>query len=278
MHSQLSYNANSRIILNFDQLLVKSQFNPVVQSSVYRLQNKTSILLLRIILLKHHLEHQIQWYEGHKRNLATCTVGMTGWSYWLTKYTNKETTIHNLATFHTTIYIIHVSNHDTLVNTMSIFTATCVGMVVWNVALLGTVVSLFGYCQPVAPSSHPYSTCSYISWCNFFCLFSRCDVCCQYICGWCVIVAGVQQLVHSALSVSPQKSAKVKSQLSSKQVQNAHSIEFSRHWWLFWMQHLSCYSTRLAKERKKERKKEEDMNNLEFLVCHYKRVTTHCYY
>ena len=37
---------------------------------------------------------------------------------------------YNLATFHTTIYIIHVSSHDMLVNTMSIFTATCVGMVV----------------------------------------------------------------------------------------------------------------------------------------------------
>ena len=31
-----------------------------------------------------------------KRNLAN--VGMAGWRHWLTKYTNKENTIHNIAT------------------------------------------------------------------------------------------------------------------------------------------------------------------------------------
>ena len=41
------------------------------------------------------------------------TVGMAGWRHWLTKYTDKEGTFHNIATFHTTI---------------PIFTATYVGM------------------------------------------------------------------------------------------------------------------------------------------------------
>ena len=37
-----------------------------------------------------------------KRNLPN--VGMVdGWRHWLTKYTNKESTFHNIATFHTTI-------------------------------------------------------------------------------------------------------------------------------------------------------------------------------
>ena len=28
---------------------------------------------------------------------------MAGWRHWLTKYTNKESTFHNIATFYTTI-------------------------------------------------------------------------------------------------------------------------------------------------------------------------------
>ena len=37
-----------------------------------------------------------------KRNLPN--VGMAGWRHWLSKYTDKESTLfHNIATFHTTI-------------------------------------------------------------------------------------------------------------------------------------------------------------------------------
>ena len=48
------------------------------------------------------------------------------------------------------------------------------------------------------------------------------------------------------------------------------------------MLHVSCYGTRLAEERrrkrKKERKKINDSYFLPFQVCHFKIVTTHCYY
>ena len=59
----------------------------------------------------------------YKRNLAN--VGMAKWRHWLTKYTNKESTFHNIATFHTTI--LHSS---TLVGTISTFTAYYERMVV----------------------------------------------------------------------------------------------------------------------------------------------------
>ena len=49
---------------------------------------------------------------------------MAGWRHLLAKYTNKESTFCNIATFHTTILYIHVRNGDTLVGTISIFTAT----------------------------------------------------------------------------------------------------------------------------------------------------------
>ena len=51
-----------------------------------------------------------------KRNLPN--VGMAGWRHWLTKYTDKESTFHNIATFHTTISQWHAT----------IFTATYVGI------------------------------------------------------------------------------------------------------------------------------------------------------
>ena len=35
-----------------------------------------------------------------KRNQPN--VGMAGWRHWLTKYTDKESTFNNIATFHTT--------------------------------------------------------------------------------------------------------------------------------------------------------------------------------
>ena len=38
-----------------------------------------------------------------KRNVAN--VGMTEWRYWLIKYTNKESTMSDIATLHTTIPI-----------------------------------------------------------------------------------------------------------------------------------------------------------------------------
>ena len=37
----------------------------------------------------------------YKRNLTN--VGVAGWRHWLTKYTNKESKFHNIATFHITI-------------------------------------------------------------------------------------------------------------------------------------------------------------------------------
>ena len=46
--------------------------------------------------------------------------------HWLTKYTDKESAFHNIATFHTTIP--YISSSDTLVST--IFIATFVGVVV----------------------------------------------------------------------------------------------------------------------------------------------------
>ena len=47
--------------------------------------------------------HIKKFNEISKRNLPN--VGMGGWmeAGWLTKYTNKESTFHNIATFHTTI-------------------------------------------------------------------------------------------------------------------------------------------------------------------------------
>ena len=38
------------------------------------------------------------WMEAHGRG-----AWVDGWRHWLTKYTNKENTFHNIATFHTTI-------------------------------------------------------------------------------------------------------------------------------------------------------------------------------
>ena len=38
-----------------------------------------------------------------KRNLPNVGMDAHGWRHWLTKYTNKESTFHNIATFHTTI-------------------------------------------------------------------------------------------------------------------------------------------------------------------------------
>ena len=48
---------------------------------------------------------ETRYYKNFlKRNLPN--VGMAGWKHWLTKYRNKkESTFHNIATFHTTIPI-----------------------------------------------------------------------------------------------------------------------------------------------------------------------------
>ena len=63
-------------------------------------------------------------------NISTKNIGITEWRYWLTKYTNKESTFHNIATLisHNHLYI---SSSDTLVGKISISTATYVGMVVF---------------------------------------------------------------------------------------------------------------------------------------------------
>ena len=55
-------------------------------------------------------------------------------------------------------HYIHVSSSDTLGGTISTSTATYVGMVVWNVAMLWNVLSLFVYfvSQCLHLSTHPY--------------------------------------------------------------------------------------------------------------------------
>ena len=40
-----------------------------------------------------------------KKKSTKINVGMDGWKHLLAKYTNKKSTFHNIATFHTTILI-----------------------------------------------------------------------------------------------------------------------------------------------------------------------------
>ena len=63
-------------------------FNELPFSKFYRLYTMNKMLLCAVV-----------WYKYiSKRNLPN--VEMDGW---MTKYTNKESTFHNIATFHTTI-------------------------------------------------------------------------------------------------------------------------------------------------------------------------------
>ena len=55
---------------------------------------------------------------------------LDGWRHWLTKYINKESTFHNIATFNFTQPSLQKSSSDTLGGTISISTTTYVGMVV----------------------------------------------------------------------------------------------------------------------------------------------------
>ena len=79
---------------------------------------------------------------------------MTGWRHWLTKYTNKENTFQDVATFHTTIPTYVAVNIDILPTSVSLYLCRdgCVkGSNVVECALLVCVL-----CQPVPPTGHPY--------------------------------------------------------------------------------------------------------------------------
>ena len=60
---------------------------------------------------------------------------------------------------------------------------------------------------------------------------------------------------------------------TQNKAQKHHPQRIPGYWWLFQTQHLSHYSARLVEEKK--------MNNSDFCpfqVCHFRIVTTHCYY
>ena len=72
----------------------------------------------------------------YKRNLAN--VGMAGWRHWLTKYTNKESTFHNIATFRTT-YIQVAAHQLTQINIQSLL---------WKDGCLECIKECCGMCFP----------------------------------------------------------------------------------------------------------------------------------
>ena len=103
-------------------------------------------------------------------------------------------------------------------------------------------------------------------------------------CSWCIILAHTpwQMASNCASTLCPtieKRWSYVVVTLNTKLKMHTPR-KFPGYWWLFRTQHLSRYSARLVEERrKKERKKK--MNNSEFRpfqVCHFKIVTTHCYY
>ena len=68
------------------------------------------------------------WKKELKQEILKADVGMGRWSHWLTKCTSKESTFHNIVTFHTTIPT-EVAVNIVLVYSMPLL-ATYVGMVV----------------------------------------------------------------------------------------------------------------------------------------------------
>ena len=84
-------------------------------------------------------------------------------------------------------------------------------------------------------------------------------------CSWCIklqlmchpilaraLTNGVQQLIHSAPSVFFAKNHRSEVAVMLKMKLKQPILRgFPGYWWLFWMQHLSRYSTRLFEEERK---------------------------
>ena len=104
---------------------------------------------------------------------------------------------------------------------------------------------------------------------------------CPHNCGWCVIrtrvhalTNGIQQPVCSAPSVFPAKNYRSEVAVMLKTKLKRHILRgFPGYWWLFWTQHLSHYSSRLFEERRWT-----ILTFDRFQLCHFKIVTTRCYY